>query len=965
MPAKLTALATALGEPVVSAGNRPIQLNDPQSVWFVERGAVDVFLVEHRDGKPVSSAEHLLRAETGRLVFGLAESGTQMVAVAKGVPGSVLRHMRLEDVQQQADGAELAAEVDAWVLEFAAEVARQIWPRPRIDAHLAGGESLAAEVGQTLSTRSGQVIWTAAAGAEYLGTEEPEPGGPGLMPLTSDSYLTITESGRVTGLSSRELNQQGRLLPALAEFHRLALGAERLNRMLLLADDVNNQTARSSRRLRDEAQAREGLFSVLAPSRAALDGESGSTLMAALGIIGKWEGIAFREPPRSQMRDEGEEIPLQDILDASQVRSRQVRLAAEDRWWLGDSGAMLGFRRADNSPVVLLPGRIGQYRAVDPSTGQSLRVDAARARELEQTAWNFYRPLPDVAPVGSADLLQTAGKSMGADLLRVIAVGLFDSLLLLAPAIAIGAIVDWVLPGASVNLLMQMTAVLVALALAGGLLQMLRGTAMMRIEGRFAARVSAAAWDRVLKLPQDFFRRYTAGDLGARMSVFQAMRDQVSGVVVSALLSSILLLPVMGLLFFYNASLAWMSLGIGLIALAITVALGLFQIAPQRQRFAASRRLSGDVYQFINGVNKLRAAGAERSAFAAWARTYRQQQSSVMQIGKLNGHLAAFSAAVPVLAGAALFAVMLYQGPGQSGLGDFLTVYAMSMVFFASINQLGISFYSISSILPGYEQMEPVLAEPMEKRAAGTELAELNGDVHFDRISFRYADDGPLILDDVSIRARPGEFIGLVGRSASGKSTLLRLGLGLEEPLTGTIYYDDRDLATLNQQSVRRQIGVVPQEGTLQPGTILDNIIGIGNDLTIDDAWRAARLAALDKDIRAMPMGMFTPVSDGSATFSGGQIQRIRIAAALVRNPRIVFLDEATSWLDTQSQQAVMQGIGRLAVTRIVVAHRLSTIRTADRIYVLEDGRVVQQGRFAELTATEGPFRELVQQQML
>ena len=965
MPAKLTTISTTLGKPVVSAGNRPIRLDDPRSVWFVERGALDVFLVEYRDGKPVSSAEHLLRAEAGRLVFGLAENGTQMIAVAKGVPGSVLRHMQLEDVRQQAAGDELAAEVDAWVAEFAAEVARRIWPRPRIDAHLAEGESIHAETGQVLSTRSGQVIWCAAAGAEYLGTEEPESGGTGLMPLTSDSWITMAETGRVTGLSSRELNEDGRLLPALAEFHRLALGAERLNRMLLLADDVNTQTARSSRRLRDEARAREGLLDVLHRSRAPSDEESGSTLMAALGIIGKWEGIAFREPPRSRMRGEDEEIPLQDILNTSQVRSRQVRLAAEDRWWLGDSGAMLGFRREDNAPVALLPGRIGQYRAVDPETGKSLRMDAVRARELDQTAWYFYRPLPDHAPVEPADLLQTAGRSMGADLIRVIAVGLFDSLLMLAPAIAIGALVDRVLPEASYSLLFQMIAVLVALALAGGLLQMLRGTAMMRIEGRFAARVSAAAWDRVLKLPQDFFRKYNAGDLGARMSVFQAMRDQVSGVVVSALLSVILLLPVMGLLFFYNASLAWMSLGIGLAALAVTVILGVFQIAPQRRRFAASRRLSGDMYQFISGVNKLRAAGAERSAFAAWARIYRQQQLSVMQIGKLNEHLAAFSATVPVLAGAALFAVMLWQEPGQSGLGGFLTVYAMSMVFFASINQLGITFYAITSILPGYEQMEPILAEPVEKRAEGTELAELNGDVHFDHVSFRYAADGPMILDDVSLRARPGEFIALVGRSASGKSTLLRLGLGLEEPLTGTIYYDDRDLATLNQQSVRRQIGVVPQEGMLQPGSILDNIIGIGNDLTINDAWRAARQAAVDKDIRAMPMGMFTPVSEGSATFSGGQIQRIRIAAALVRNPRIVLLDEATSWLDTQSQEAVMREIGRLAVTRIVVAHRLSTIRAADRIYVLEEGRLVQQGRFEELTATEGPFRELVQQQML
>ena len=294
-----------------------------------------------------------------------------------------------------------------------------------------------------------------------------------------------------------------------------------------------------------------------------------------------------------------------------------------------------------------------------------------------------------------------------------------------------------------------------------------------------------------------------------------------------------------------------------------------------------------------------------------------------LQIGRLNEHLVAFCATVPVLAGAALFAVVLWQSPAEVGLGSFLTVYATSMVFYASIVQLGGSFEAIAAIVPGYEQIAPALAAVPGKRAEGTELADLNGDIHFDHVSFRYTDDGPLIIDDVSIHARPGEFIAVVGRSGSGKSTLMRLALDLEEPLVGTIYYDERDVAYLNLQSVRRQIGVVTQDGALQPGNILDNIVGIVNDLSIDDAWRASRLAAIDEDIAAMPMQMFTPVSDGSANFSGGQIQRIRIATALVRNPRIVFLDEATSWLDTQSQAEVMQGIERLAATRIVIAHRI------------------------------------------
>ena len=232
-------------------------------------------------------------------------------------------------------------------------------------------------------------------------------------------------------------------------------------------------------------------------------------------------------------------------------------------------------------------------------------------------------------------------------------------------------------------------------------------------------------------------------------------------------------------------------------------------------------------------------------------------------------------------------------------------------------------------------------------------------------MSFRYTDDGPLIIDDVSIRARPGEFVAIVGESGAGKSTLLRLALGIEEPTGGGVYYDGRELAHLDRHSLRRQIGVVMQDGALRSGNILDNIIGVGDDLTIDDAWRAARLADVERDIAAMPMEMFTVVGDNSSTFSGGQIQRIRIAAALVREPRIMFLDEATSWLDARSQAQVMRDIESLAATRIVIAHRLSTIRKAERIYVLQDGRVVQEGRFNELFETEGPFRDLMQRQMV
>jgi ATP-binding cassette subfamily C protein len=563
------------------------------------------------------------------------------------------------------------------------------------------------------------------------------------------------------------------------------------------------------------------------------------------------------------------------------------------------------------------------------------------------------------------DILRLACKSMAADFGRFVLAGLLAGALMLAPAIAVGILADPVLPTESGGMLVQTIIALVAFAVVGVLLQMSQGTAMMRLEARATTRVGAAIWDRALGLPSTFFKGFTAGDLAVRMSAFQVLRDQVSGVVANALLSIVFLLPTLGLLFFYDVTLAWLSVGIALLSLMVACAFGLLQMAPQRRRYAAARRLAGELFQFINGMSKLRSAGAEASAFAAWARGYREQHLAGMQIARLNEHLVAFSAAAPVLVGATLFAVALRQGSDQLAVGDFLVVYAVSMTFYTAVAGLGRSFEAIAAVVPGYEQVKPILAAVPDSRARGTTPANLSGDIHFDHVSFRYTDDGPLIIDDVSIRARPGEFVAIVGESGAGKSTLIRLALGVGEPTGGGVYYDGRDLAHLDRHSLRRQIGVVMQDGALRSGNILDNIIGVGDDLTIDDAWRAARLADVERDIAAMPMEMFTVVGDSSATFSGGQIQRIRIAAALVRDPRIVFLDEATSWLDARSQAQVMRGIESLAATRIVIAHRLSTIRKAERIYVLQAGRVVQEGGFDELFNADGPFHDLVQRQVI
>ena len=286
------------------------------------------------------------------------------------------------------------------------------------------------------------------------------------------------------------------------------------------------------------------------------------------------------------------------------------------------------------------------------------------------------------------------------------------------------------------------------------------------------------------------------------------------------------------------------------------------------------------------------------------------------------------------------------------------------MVFSMSMMTLGNSVRAVAFVPPACAQVKPVLASPADAGSRRGARPKLAGEVFLDQVSFAYPEQRRNVLQDVTIHARVGEFVAIVGESGAGKSTVFRLALGLETPSTGAVYYDGQDLTQLDLGAVRAQIGVVVQDGLLQQGKVLEAIIGVDESLTPDDAWRAASLAAVDEDIRAMPMGLYTTVGENSATFSGGQNQRIRLAAALVRDPRIVFLDEPTSWLDARSQARTMKSIENSMCTRFVIAHRLSTIRKANRIYVLKDGRVVQSGKFDELLDVDGPFRDLALRQM-
>ena len=950
-----------IGEPHAGHDADLIDLDDENTLWLVEGGAVDVFVVEVEQGLVAAPLKHLLRVESGELLFGVEPAaGGGLHLKAKRTPGASL-HRASRGPWLEGVAELVARRVDVWVEKLSHAIARDVPHDGRPGQLLRPGESAQIAAGTILSSRRG-VVWVSAPGQVLFldAQQQSAEDVPGLTPVSTATRLTVLDEGRVEGRSAGALMREGRLFAALAEFHRLVLETERLSRVLATVDTANQQTERAALRRREAERARAELARVADPAAAGRAGtHPDSALMAALDAVGAHEGIEFRRPGRSRGEPERPHS-LQDVLVASAVRARRVRLSPEDRWWRSDSGALLGFRAGDGQAVALLPGRLGRYRMVAPD-GASTRLNAERAAALAPGAWSFVAPLPQ--RTAARDVARVMARNMAPEVMRFLAGGLLAGMLSLAPAFVIRALFDRILPSHDTGLLLGAATVLVLLAFTGLLLTLFQSTALLRAEGRTTARATAAVWDRLIGSRTGDLRGFAAGDLGQRALVFQTLREQAAGVAAHTLLSIVFLAPTFALLFVFNAAIGWASLVSGTVGLGIVAAFGVAQIGPQRRMLVAQQSLSGSLLDFLGGIVKVRTTGAEEAAFARWAHRYGGQKRAETDVRKLNEWVIALTASLPIFTSALFFAVAVSHG-GALGTEDFAAAYAAAMVFFASVLRLGTAIETIAAAVPACQQVAPIL-DASPEGADGVASPELRGELRFDHVSFRDPETDATVLDDVSIHARPGELVAIVGESGAGKSTLLRLALALEEPTSGSVYYDTHDMAHINRRALRRQIGVVSQNAALQQGTVLHNIIGVATDLTVDDAWRAARLAALDDDIRRMPMGMYTVCGGGSPFFSGGQIQRMHIAAALVRNPRILMLDEATNWLDTRTQARIMAAIADLAMTRLVIAHRLSTIRDADRIYVLDSGAVVQTGTFEELANAPGVFRRLVRRQRL
>lgn len=956
-------------------GNKPESLNNPHTLWKVISGEVLVFVSKINNGEPAGKRRYLFSVKAGEAIFGTLLT-EQLCLVAIAIQEAQLQSLSLEELAEEIEQKkpEAILLLEKW-LEQIGNITSIVSLSFHFNSALPSSLSLAPE--QILQGDSSQLTWIKVerGNISWLGIKDLllNNSSP-LFPFAPGMWFKAEDEAEIELIQTTEINWGVNLLDSLALCHQYLLA------YLTISELQENEKALRKFQIREQLnrQANESamtqLASVLKPQKnLSLEADplqETTPLLMAVGAVARVSKISIKLPPLNSY-EQTENNLLEAIAHASQFRIRQVSLT--DGWWRQKYGALLAYIKEDNCPVALLPTNNNQskYILFNPTQKTYFFVNKKLANTLKIEAYIFYPSLP-ISVKNALDLLSFAIKNHEQDIILLITIGIIATIIGMIPSYGIGLLVDDAIPDSDRLLLWQVGLGLLIAALGQSIFQLSQGIIAIRIENVTDSNLQLAIWDKLLKLTPAFFRQYPSGDIVDRLLAVRRIRSRLSGATQRTLLSGLFSLLNLALMAVYSVQLTLVGLGITLLNIIITVFSSVILLGSEQHL----EKLNGEIYgltiQLIKGVAKLRVAAAEERAFSVWAEKYSRRIKLQTNIQKINDDLSTLNRGLPLIGSIILFWLTVFimkseltqENLNSLTTGTFLAFSNAFIIFLNGVIDLSNTLTDIIGIKILWKRVDSIIQAPTEFDLKRSSTVSLRGNISLNDISFRYQEDGQLILKDVNIQAKPGEFIAIVGPSGGGKSTILRLLLGFESPNSGSVYYDGQDLARLDLVSLRRQIGTVLQGGQLQRGSIYDNITG-GAIISLKEAWEAAKMAGLDEDIQQMPMGMHTEISEGGSNLSGGQRQRLLIARALVNHPTIVLMDEATSALDNRTQAIVTQNLENLKATRIIIAHRLSTIRHADRIYVIDSGRIVQVGTFDELISQEGLFTKLVARQLL
>ena len=641
------------------------------------------------------------------------------------------------------------------------------------------------------------------------------------------------------------------------------------------------------------------------------------------------------------------------------IMYRPVKL--DKGWYNNASGAMLGKLKTGEA-VALLPDKLGMYGFYNPNTQKKVRLNRKTQELLEEDSYCFYKPFP-LKKIGVRDLLQyIIGTVSPPTIVCVILITLCATLVgMITPRITKLLFSD-VLESGSARLLLSIAVLYVCTSLSLLMIGGIKSLLMNRINTEMNVSVQAATMARILSLPADFFKNYSSGEITSRAQYISSLCQTLVQTFLSTGLTSVFSLVYITQIFVYAKELVIPALCITLVTLVFSIVSSLAQMKISKRYMELSGKMSGMTYQIITGVQKIKLSGSEKRMFARWMNEYAEESKYTYGTPPFIMFNGVISTAISLAGTIVMYFFAVRSGVSVADYTAFNAAYGMLSGALMSVAGIALT---AARIKPVIDMAKPIMDAEPEISEGKQIVTKVSGGIELSNVSFRYEDNSPLVVDDLSLKIKPGQYVAIVGKTGCGKSTLLRLLLGFEKPQKGAIYYDGRDMGTLDLKSLRKRIGVVTQNGKLFQGDIYSNIIISAPYLSVDDAWKAAEIADIADDIRTMPMGMHTIISEGAGGISGGQKQRLMIARAVAPNPKILMFDEATSALDNITQKKVSEALDSLKCTRIVIAHRLSTIKQCDRIIVLDGGKIVEDGNYDQLIDKKGYFYELVERQKL
>lgn len=967
------------------AGDKTLLLDSPEVAWVVQEGTAQVYAVEFDNDLPQGRLIHIFEAEIGQTIFGINQKNNQRLTnqglnlVVRGSMGTtlirrerqaLLKSARLKNNLMLAESA--AYVVESWVINFKKGIIKTVPPtdfRP-----LASGEKIKLQL-KTAYRPQEEIIWfQQKKGVSKLGSLEALTikKTAKYHPLTEETFLMPLTAGEIITartLDLIDLNQSDLKMPlwqALDYFHHNALKVIKENIEAL--EKKEKETLLQSMK-KDSAylsQAHQHLQKAL--DQEEVEKEEADDLLKVCQKVGSKLGLHLKKAPVwivAQKDNQDVNEIINDIAIASEVRSRLVTL--KNQWWNKDNGPLVVFAKDDHKPLALLQNQEGHNVLYNPRTKKTEKLNKNNAELIAEKAFMFYKPFSKNLST-FRELFKFSFETFAAkDLLMAILIGIAGGALGLIFPYITGYLFDEVIPQAALNQMLILIYFMVTAALVRFFFEVLRSLVVMRIIKRIDAGIGAALIDRLLKLPLSFFKKFSSGDLGYRALSFSTFFQLMSGIIANVFFNGVFSMMNLILMFYYSANLAIIALLLTMLSLIFIFFIGFKQYQLQKEVYDVKGKITGLLSQIFWGINRFRMAGAENRAYFLWAKLFGTQRKKEYKAKLASNILNTFSGVYPLLVSIIIFMSfyrLFQRGEMQMSVGIFLAFNAAFTAMLYSLMDLAKELVMAFNALPLMQRSKPILEAKAETDYIKHDPGELRGSVEVSGVSFSYNSQGPQILDNVSFKVEPGKMVAIVGSSGSGKSTLLKILLGFLTADSGTCYYDNQDLTQLDLRYLRSQLGVVLQNDQLWPGSIYENIVG-ANTISLQKVWAVAEASGLAKDIRKMPMGMQTYIAEGAATISGGQKQRILICRAIVKKPRIILFDEATSALDNYTQQQVQQSLQQLKATRIIIAHRLSTVVNADEILLLEKGKIIERGTYQELMAQKGRFSELARRQII